>query len=92
VCVDGKEERGTGRKYNSDAKQPNQQLPHVYDASDGICLFSQPIEEKTNEIPTAQDILRKLQLKNTIVSFDALHTQKKTIEIIAWKGSTHYFF
>lgn len=87
VCVDGKEERGTGRNYNSDAKQPNLQLLHVYDASHGICLFSQPIKEKTNEIPTAQDILKDLQLKNTIVSFDALHTQKKTIEIIsAQKG------
>ena len=83
MCVDGKEERGTGRKYDSDAKQPNLQLLHVYDASDGICLFSRPIEEKTNEIPTAQDILKELQLKNTIVSFDALHTQKRTIAIIA---------
>jgi len=83
ICVDGKEERGTGRKYDSDEKQSNLQLLHVYDASHGVCLFSQPIKEKTNEIPTAQDILKGLQLKGTIVSFDALHTQKKTVEIIA---------
>lgn len=83
VCVDGKEERGTGRKYNSDTKLPNLQLLHVYDASHGVCLFSQPINEKTNEIPTAQDILKDLQLKDVVVSFDALHTQKGTVEIIA---------
>jgi len=84
ICIDGKEENGTGRKYtqNSDDKVKNLQTLHVYDASDDICLYSRIIDRKTNEIPVAQEILATLNLKDTVVSFDALHTQKKTVAII----------
>jgi len=83
ICVDGKEQKGTGRKYGTDAKLKNLQTLHIYDASNAICLCSKPIDSKTNEIPTAQEILEGMQLKGTIISFDAMHTQKRTIQIIA---------
>lgn len=83
ICVDGKEQRGTGRKYGTDSEIKNLQTLHVYDASNCICLFSKAIDSKTNEIPTAQNILKDMQLKNSIVTFDAMNTQKKTIEIIS---------
>jgi predicted transposase YbfD/YdcC len=83
ICVDGKEENGTGRKYGTDEEIRNLQTLHVFDASSEICLFSRIIDKKTNEIPVAQEVLKTLQLKDCIVSFDALHTQKDTIEIIA---------
>lgn len=83
ICVDGKEQRGSGRKYNSDDKVKNLQTLHIYDASNSICLYSEAISEKTNEIPVAQDILKKMDLRNCIVTFDALHMQKKTVEAIA---------
>ena len=83
ICVDGKEERGTGRKYGTDEAVRNLQTLHVYDATHSVCLCSQPIDTKTNEIPVAQDILKMLDLKRCIVTFDALHTQKDTISIIA---------
>lgn len=82
ICVDGKEEKGTGRKFGTDEEIRNLQTLHVFDASSEICLFSRTIDKKTNEIPVAQDVLKTLQLKDCIVSFDALHTQKDTIEII----------
>ncbi len=83
ICVDGKEERGTGRKYGTDEAVRNLQTLHVYDATHSVCLCSQPIDTKTNEIPVVQDILKMLDLKRCIVTFDALHTQKDTISIIA---------
>lgn len=83
ICVDGKEERGTGRKYGTEEEVKNLQTLHVYDATNEICLFSRPIDSKTNEIPVAQDILKTLNLKECIVTFDALHTQKTTVSIIA---------
>jgi len=87
ICVDGKEQKGTGRKYNYDEKIRNLQTLHVYDASNEICLYSKAINEKTNEIPVAQEILKSMNLKNCIVTFDALHTQKKTINtIVQQKG------
>jgi predicted transposase YbfD/YdcC len=82
ICIDGKEQKGTGRKYNYDEKIRNLQTLHVYDTSNEICLYSKAINEKTNEIPVAQKILASMNLKNCIVTFDALHTQKKTIAII----------
>lgn len=82
ICVDGKEEKGTGRKYGTNEEIRNLQTLHVFDASSEICLFSRTIDKKTNEIPVAQEVLKTLQLKDCIVSFDALHTQKDTIEII----------
>lgn len=82
ICVDGKEEKGTGRKYGTKEEIRNLQTLHVYDASYGICLYSEIINEKTNEIPVAQRILDAMELKDAIVTFDALHMQKKTIGII----------
>jgi len=83
IALDGKEQRGTGRKYNTDQKVCNLQTLHCYDVSNGINLASVPIDEKTNEIPTAQHLLSKMQLKDCIVTFDALNTQKETVKIIA---------
>jgi len=80
--VDGKEQRGTGRKYNTPEKVANLQTLHCYDITNALCLYSVPIEEKTNEIPVAQALLEKMQLKNCVVTFDSLHTQKETVRII----------
>ena len=58
LCIDGKEERGTGRKYQSSRKSEVKNLHtlHVFDSSSQICLVSQEIDDKTNEIPVAQEI------------------------------------
>ena len=88
ICVDGKEAKGTGRKYGTEEDVRNLQTLHVYDASYGICLYSELINKKTNEIPVAQRILETIELKDAVVTFDALNTQKKTIStIINQKGS-----
>ena len=82
ICIDGKEQRGTGRKYGTNEKIRNLQTLHVYDATDEICLYSKAIDEKTNEIPVARDIIKQMNLKGCIVSFDSLHTQRETINLI----------
>ena len=101
INVDGKEARSTGRKYNSDEKIRNLHTLNIYDASNAICLNSVPIDSKSNEIPVAERILSQMQLKNTVVTFDALNTQKKTIAGICknngdyvggLKGNQHLFY
>jgi len=83
-CVDGKEAKGTGRNPGLEKdKIRNLQTLHVYDLSDGICLVSKAIDAKTNEIPTAQEVLSAMQLKDVIVSFDAMNTQRDTVAVIA---------
>ena len=83
ICVDGKEEKGTGRKYGTSETVRNLQTLHVYDATNSICLYSKPIDTKTNEIPVAQKLLTCMELLGAIVTFDAMHTQKETIRMIA---------
>lgn len=83
VCVDGKEARGTGRLSSTDGEIRNLQTLHVYDAQNGICLVSRQIKDKTNEIPVAQEVLKTMNLHGVLVTFDAMHTQRQTINIIA---------
>ena len=87
--LDGKEQNGTGRHYGTDQKVPNLQTLHLYDISNGICLHSIPIDSKTNEIPVAQALLASMQLKNCIVTFDAMNTQRDTVKVVI-SGKGHY--
>lgn len=87
-AIDGKEENGTGRTYSSSRQEsvPDQQTLHVWNVTDDICIYSEPIDRKTNEIPVAQKFLRSQKsLKGILVTFDALHTQKKTWKLILSK-------
>lgn len=83
--VDGKEARGSGRSEDTKNPQRNINVLNVYSNSDCLCIHSEPVETKTNEIPVAQEILRMMELKKTVITFDALHTQRETCNIIASK-------
>ena len=89
LSLDGKEQNGTGRKYGTDQKIANLQTLHCYDVTNGICLHSVPIDCKTNEIPVAQRLLSAMSLKNCVVTFDAMNTQKDTVGTIIGGGG-HY--
>lgn len=89
IAIDGKELRGSGRLYNTDEKKKNVQIMHFWDVSNQLCLKSVVIDEKTNEIPTAQEILPTLDINNKIITADAMNCQKKTVDIII-KNKGHY--
>ena len=55
---------------------------HIHSTELGITLVSEPIEDKTNEIPIGQRILNTMDLKGKVVTCDALNTQKELTEII----------
>jgi len=82
VSVDGKQLRGTGRKADTSEEIKDLQILNVYEQDSQTCLFSESIESKTNEIPHAQRVLSQMNLKDTVVTFDAIHLQTRTIEII----------
>ncbi len=82
ICIDGKVSRGSGRHPDTAQEIKDIQTLHVYSTDDGICLHSRQIDEKSNEIPTAQQILSTMDLRGTLVSFDAMNTQKETLRII----------
>lgn len=85
ISIDGKTIRST-EKMKSYAQ--SLQILTAYATERGICIEQLPLHDKTNEIPVAQEMIELLNLKNAIVTMDALHCQKKTVEkIISKKGN-----
>ena len=90
LCVDGKEARASGRQADADGNLTrNIQTLHVYSSYNGICLKSSQIGRKSNEIPMAQKVLATMDLRKTLVSFDAMNTQRETVAVIIDRGG-HY--
>ena len=77
LSIDGRTSNGSSRKvtdYNPEKIKPLNVLS-AYSNQYGICLASEMIEDKTNEIPTIPDILERVVIKDCIVTWDALNTQ-----------------
>jgi hypothetical protein len=72
VGVDGKE------LLNSQGLE----VVSAYSVRDGRWLGSEPVAEGSNEIPAAQQLLRRTDLEGALVTADALHTQSETARII----------
>lgn len=87
IAVDGKESCGSKRKNSKSGEVKALQTLNVYSSDYGICLAQKFIDAKTNEIPAAQELLRMMDLKETIVTADAMNCQKETAAaIIQSKG------
>lgn len=87
VSVDGKESRGSKRKSGEQGEVRALQTLNVYSNDCGICLAQKFIDEKTNEIPAAQELLRLMDLRDTIVTADAMNCQKGTVSaVVSGKG------
>lgn len=82
LSVDGKESRGSKRKPGSGDEVRALQTLNVYSGDYGICLAQEFIEEKTNEIPAAQNLLKLMDLRGTVVTADAMNCQKDTAAVI----------
>ena len=89
IGVDGKYINGSGRKDDTKKPSRNVNVLNIYDSSLGTCIVSVPVEDKTNEIPIAQELLSSMDLKNDLITADALHCQGDTTKAIRSKGG-HY--
>ena len=83
INIDGRVSCGSSRKStNYQEKSSPLNVLNAYSNKYGICLASEMIEEKTNEITTIPIILERLNIKDTIITWDALNTQKRNVEIV----------
>ena len=65
----------------------NLNVLNVYSDLLSMCIDQEMIEEKTNEITAIPDVIKRLNVKNVICTWDALNTQKNTVEaVIQGKG------
>lgn len=91
IAIDGKETRNSGKRYGTNEEEcRNLNELNVQSTEYGITLSSTRIDEKTNEIPEAQKVLRELDLKGCIVTADALNTQKETVAAIVNDAHADY--
>ncbi len=58
---------------------------NAYSNQYGICLASEMIEDKTNEITAFPTIINRLNIRNKIITVDALNTQKDNCTLIRKK-------
>jgi len=88
LAVDGKVLRGSGR---SDGK-PLQLLSAVSHRL-RLTLAQVPIDEKSNEIPALQPLLRSLpDLAGTLITADAMHCQQESARFITQELGGDYLF
>ena len=80
LSFDGRVSNGSKRKetIKREEEKPLNML-NVYSSKHQMCIASQMIDEKTNEIPNIKTLLEALEVKGRIVSWDALNTQKENI-------------
>lgn len=75
ISIDGKVNCGSSRKESTYHKKRNPlNVLNAYSSNYGICLASEMIDDKSNEIPTIPVILERLKIKDTIITWDALNT------------------
>lgn len=79
VVIDGKEVRGGDVMLVNAIAQPSQQL-----------LGVEAVDKKTNEIPTARTLIKRLDLKGKMVQLDGMHTQHETVHQILYEKGGDY--
>ncbi len=80
---DGRVNNGSKRKQTIKCDEINPlNMLNVYSNKYDMCIASEIIDCKTNEIPTVKSIIESLNLDGTVVTWDALNTQKENIEAV----------
>lgn len=79
VVIDGKEVRGGNVMLVNAIAQPSQRL-----------LGVEPVDKKTNEIPTARILIQRLDVHGKLVQLDGMHTQHQTVHQILYDKGGDY--
>jgi hypothetical protein len=87
LAVDGKVLRGSGR---ADGKAL--QLLSAVSHRLRLTVAQEPIQEKSNEIPALQPLLRKVPCQGALITADAMHCQQETARFITQELGGNYIF
>jgi len=83
LAIDGKTQRGNA----TSEQKPN----HIVNAVDenGICFGQEVVDEKSNEITAIPKLLKRLNIKDHIITIDAMGTQTEIAKQIIDKGADY---
>jgi predicted transposase YbfD/YdcC len=82
ISIDGKTSCGSKRNDTDVMGAKALHTLNAYSNDYGMCIGQVFVDEKSNEIPAAKDLLKIIDIKDTIVTWDALNTQKSTVEAV----------
>jgi L-2-hydroxyglutarate oxidase LhgO len=83
ISVDGKSIRGS---------KDDEELVHMvtfFESESKKTLISKKVDNKSNEIPKVQEMLREFPLKEMIITLDAMHAQENTVKEIIKSGNDY---
>jgi predicted transposase YbfD/YdcC len=84
IAVDGKTLRGSGH-----GGQDSRHLLAAFDHACGVVLGQVDVDTKTNEIPMFTTLLDRVDIKDAVITADALHAQRAHARYLARRGA-HY--
>ena len=84
VAIDGKTLRGAQRESGGQVHLLSAMLHGT-----GVILGQCEVEEKSNEIPAAPQLLGRIELGGVTVTADALHTQSELAKFLKEKGADY---
>lgn len=84
-AMDGKTCNSSDRKCSSNGKISKVNAMSLMSVKKDMCEATKFISDKTNEIPIGPELLKMVNIENSIILFDALSTQIETIKYIVDK-------
>lgn len=80
--MDGKTANSSDRNTSINGEIKKTNAMSIYSVKSDYCEATKFISDKTNEIPTGVDLLKMVNIKDSIIVFDAMSTQVKTLQHI----------
>ena len=84
IAIDGKTIRGAVNQHGSDNCL---HLVTAFDTGEGLVLCQKATQHKGGEIETVRQLIDCLDIKDAIVTMDALHCQKETLQRLTARGA-----
>lgn len=86
VALDGKTLRGS---FDAADEKIPLHLVSAYACRLKLCIGLQAVDDKSNEIPAVQQLINLLELQGAVVTVDAMHCQKETVQAICDKEADY---
>lgn len=90
VAIDGKTIRGASETA-SDGSISKMHIVTAWAVENGLCLGQQRVTEKSNEITADPELIKALDLKDVLITIDAMGCQKKIAKTITECGGDFIF-
>lgn len=88
--MDGKVAISSERNSSEEGSIVKMNAMSLYSQKNDICEATEFIEEKSNKIPAGISLLKQINIKDCVIVFDAMSTQRKNIDYIV-ENKLHWY-